>query len=154
VSSCFGHAHEFFFSFAEIEVDEANNRIEIALQVTTHDFEKSLVVDGIEQKLSGKENDTVFHEFLEKMVSNGFSISNKGAGLALQLEGYEVLLNGITYFYFSCPLPEKTESLDIEYSLLMDLFADQQNKITVLYRGRKSTYVFLPTKRSQTIILS
>lgn len=153
--SLYGLSHDFYFSFAEVELDEFNGKIEVTLTATTHDIEKELRIEKSPiQQISGNENDSTFRSLLENKINSGLIIQLNGTQPTLKLEGIEVMLNGVTNLYLSGDLPETINQLDVYFGFLMKTFPDQQNKMTLVYRGKKKTFVFLPTMTKQTFKLS
>ena len=71
----------------------------------------------------------------------------------LKLEGMEVLLNGIVYFYMSASVSQIPDELKIKFNLLMSVFSDQQNKMAFKYREQKYDLIFLKHEPSQIIKL-
>jgi hypothetical protein len=150
-----GMSHEFFFSFAEVEVNEMKGTIEATVIATTHDIEKELRSDkSLFQQISGNEQDTSFLSMMEYKINEGFTIYINGEAQRLTLEGVEVMLNGVTNLFLSGKITEPINEMAAYFGFLMKTFPDQQNKMTLRYREQKKTYVFLPNMQRQTIKLS
>lgn len=150
-----GLSHEFYFSYAEVELDELNGKIEVTIIATTHDIEKELRNENSPiQQISGNENDSTFRSILENKINTGFSIQLDGVQKNLRLEGIEVMLNGVTNLYLSGDLSGTINQLEVYFGFLMKTFPDQQNKMTLVYRGKKKTFVFLPNMPKQTFKLT
>lgn len=148
-------AHDFFFAFAEMELNEVNSRFEITLTATTHDVERALIHNGlIREDVKWNSTDSVFSGLLEKEINRQFSISFDGIDQKshLILEGVENELTGTTRFYLSCPLPIiGFTTFSILFDFLMDTFPEQQNKLTFIYREQKQTVTFLPSHKTNTL---
>jgi hypothetical protein len=159
VLSCSGvaKAHDFFFAFAEMELNEVSSRFEITLTATTHDVERALIQDGLNRgDVKWNSSDTVFTRLLENKINRHFSISvdGKDQKSRLILEGVENELTGTTRFYLSCPLPiVGFASFTVLFDFLMDTFPEQQNKLTFIYREQKQTVSFLPSHKTNTLRL-
>lgn len=148
------YAHDYYFAFAEVEYNEMNGELQATLIVSTHDLENMLREKGvIERDLSSCSNDTLALRNIQNELSKGFSIQIGTKTLNLTLEGMEVLLTGLTNFYFSAKVSSTLETVSVKFDLLMDVFAEQQNKLTFIYRNTKSTYVFLSNKKEQELTL-
>lgn len=149
-------AHDFFFAFAEVEYNEISGRIEATITVTTHDFEKSLRDKEIGSiSLSKAKSDSVTLDKVKQELLKGFSVSLNGNKADFILDGMDVMLNGVTNFYFSADV--KTEGINqasIYFGLLMETFPDQQNKATFIARGAKTSLIFLHQLKTQSILLS
>lgn len=147
-------AHDYYFAFAEVEYDEMKGELQATLIVSTHDMENFLRKKGVtERDLSSYCNDTIALRNIQNELLKGFSIQIGTKTLNLTLEGMEVQLTGLTNFYFSAKEVSALESVSIKFDLLMDVFAEQQNKLTFIYRNTKNTYVFLSNRKEQDIIL-
>jgi len=72
----------------------------------------------------------------------------------LHLIGYESSLNGITNFYFESDPIDITPTLILKNDVLMDEYAQQQNKITLYYRSKSYTTDFLRNDHVKTITLN
>jgi hypothetical protein len=155
IQSLNGISHEFYFSFAEVELDELNGKVEVTIIATTHDVEKELRNEkSIIQQISGNENDSTFRSLLENKINSGFTIQLDGHQKTLRLDGIEVMLNGTTNIYLSGDLSGTINQLEVYFGFLMKTFPDQQNKMTLVYRGKKKTFVFMPNMPKQTFKLS
>jgi hypothetical protein len=157
-------AHDYFFAFAEVEYDEMNGRIEATVTMTTHDFERYLQKNQIiKQELASCLGDSLKMQSIEKELNKHFyfdlsplsenSIMDGDESFHFKLDGFETQLTGIVQFYLSTNINRPLESFEVVFDVLMDDHVEQQNKLTVINRGKKQTYVFLPTKRSQIIDL-
>lgn len=150
-----GLSHEFYFSYAEVELDELNGKIEVTIIATTHDIEKELRNENSPiQQISGNEKDSTFRSILENKINTDLTIQLNGTQTKLKLEGIEVMLNGVTNIYLSGELSGTLNQIEVYFGFLMKTFPDQQNKMTLVYRGKKKTFVFLPNMPKQTFKLS
>lgn len=159
----FSFSHEFFFAFAEVEYDEMNGRFEVSVTATTHDLDKSLrSVDPGFKGLYQANGDSSSFNLIERELNLHFSASSKSDNSILdgtnaiyfRLDGIETELNGTVHLYLSSEYRSNLAPLEFTFDLLMDDFSEQQNKLTVIHRGKKSTFVFLPNQRTQIIELT
>lgn len=159
VLSCSGaaKAHDYFFAFAEMELNEVSGRFEITLTATTHDVERALIQSGLNREdVKWNSTDTVFTRLLENKINRHFSISVDGQDQEwrLILEGVENELTGTTRFYLSCPIPKVDFTcFTVLFDFLMDTFPEQQNKLTFIYREQKQTVTFLPSHKTNILRL-
>ncbi len=163
--SCFAselNAHEFYFSFAEVEYNEVSGKLEVSLSATAHDFDLYLEKKGVDvNPLESCGTDSLSLKLLEQEINSHLifestqenTITQGTEMIWLKLEGIEVLLNGIVYFYMSASVNQIPEELKIKFNLLMSVFSDQQNKMTFKYREQKYDLIFLKQEPSQTIKL-
>lgn len=156
-------AHEFFFAFAEIEYDEMKGRFEVSVTATTHDLDRSLrLIDPNFKGLQQANDDSLSYNLIERELNRHFSAAPKTDNSILdgtnaiyfRLDGIETELNGTVHLYLSADCRSNPGTLEFTFDLLMDDFPEQQNKLTIIYRGRKSTFVFLPNQRTQIIELT
>lgn len=146
--------HDFFFAFAEVEYNDVSQRIEGTITVTTHDLELALQKQNVLAKeLDPKELSTEEVKAVENYIFEHFSITQNTKAV-LHLIGFESLLNGISNFYFESEVLDFNGTAQITFDLLMDHFADQQNKISFIFRDRSKTLTFLPTETFKNLIFS
>ncbi|MFN6015023.1 MAG: DUF6702 family protein [Flavobacteriales bacterium] len=161
--SSFSFGHEFFFAFAEVEFDELKGRFEASVTLTSHDLDQSL--RSMEPNFKGlykAESDSMSRNLVEREINRHFSIViptknsvlDGANAIYFHLEGIEIELNGTIHLYLSAEHRTVPEKLEVTFDVLMDEFPEQQNKLTLIYRGKKSTNVFLPNQRTQLIELT
>ncbi len=148
-------AHEYFFSFAEMEYNDVTRKFEITITATTHDLEK-LYEKRTNQRidLSLKSKDSIIDQLISDYFSNHFQLRTEKANCILHLIGYESSLNGITNFYFESEPIEITPTITLKNNVLMDEYSRQQNKITLYYRSKSYTTDFLQNDHIKTITLN
>jgi hypothetical protein len=124
------------------------------LSVTTHDFEQLLRKEGLLKKdLGNTMNDEKGKLDVNSIINNSFQLFSENQQQKLKIEHFTNELTGTTNFYLSSESVKISNELTINFPLLMDYFPDQQNKITFIYRGKKSTINFISTHQKQTIKL-
>lgn len=147
-------AHEYYFSFAEMQYNTETSQIEISLEVTGHDFEDYLTEKGVLiPKLEACVGQAIYMNLIQEELSKGFEVMVKGAALSLDLIGMKINDNGQVVFYFTSRKIQKPEKVEVRYDLLMDYFPLQQNKITVFKPTGKEFVTFLNTRSQRTIEL-
>jgi len=161
----FVRAHESFFAFAELEYKELQGRLEATLSVTTHDLEQYLQKkQTIKNSLSTALKDSASLTLIENELNSHFFVDLDPFGqnstmdgvefIRFSLDGFEEERNGTIRFYMHTALNHPiSETLGITFNLLMDSHSEQQNKLTFLFREKKSTFVFLQTNQKQFIDL-
>lgn len=147
-------AHEFYFSFAEMQYNEKSEQFEISLEVTGHDLEDYLKEKGIIiPRLEDCVGKPFYLNMIEKELSNGFQILVKNSPLALDLVGMKINDNDQVVFFLTSRKMEKPKSIEIQYDLLMNFFPLQQNKLTLFKPEGKQFVTFLSTRTKRTIEL-
>lgn len=148
------YAHEFFFSFAEMEYNATSKHFELTIQASTHDVELALRNQGLNVKeLEFQTRDSIIKKGLEQWLNKGFQVSSSLEKAEFSLIGFEVLPNGLMYAYLESKAINLENELHIQYDLLMSDFPEQQNKLTFTASKIKQTAVFLPSKTEETLII-
>ena len=147
-------AHEFYFSFAEVQYNTEEERFEISMEVTGHDLEDYLKHKGIMiPRLEDCVGKPLYLNMIEQEISNGFKISIKDKPINMKIVGIKINNNDQVVIFLTSEKIEKPKSIDIEYDLLMDFFQQQQNKLTLFKPEGKLFVTFLNTRTKRTITL-
>ena len=147
-------AHNYYFSFAEVEYNDFCGCFEASLTVTTHDLEqvlrkKNLLNKNLETSLA----DYKLKQEIEELINEGLQISTVGKKVEFHLEGNEIGLNGLTTFYLSSKPIGLSNEIIFHYNLLMNEFPEEQNKLTFIFRGEKTTLNFIANQFTHSIKL-
>lgn len=148
--SLHANAHEFFFGFAEVEYNDMSRTFEATLVFTAHDVEKC--VEGLNIP-EGSETSSDDILKLSEYINKTFSISCGNNSVNWSIVGVESFLNGTVNIYIISQEIEITNELNIKFNSLMERFENQQNKITLLFRGESFTKAFLKNDYNKTIKL-
>ena len=143
-------AHDFFFSFAEMEYNTVTRKLELTISVTTHDLEKSSEYRGnkLENIASPSEDEL---ETILSYTNTRFVVSNGNETAEFSFVGHEVFLKGTANFYFESSEIELNTHIEVFYDLLMESYPDQQNKLTFYYKGVTQTAAFTQLNKTQTL---
>lgn len=148
-------AHEYYFSFAEMEYNPQSKQFELSIQASTHDVELALKKLNLPVKeLELQTRDSIIKKGLESWLNNGFQVNSGNYSTHFHLLGFEVFPNGLLYAYLESEPVELVSPLQVKYDLLMSEFPQQQNKITFTAYHKKQTAVFLPSKPEENIIFT
>ena len=153
ITSALSYSHDYFFAFAEVEYNDISKKLEATLTASTHDVESA--TREIKKSLNNIESiDKGSDDFktLEGFLLSHFKISGDQES-NLKLIGFEVLMNGVTNFFFESSQMDLKDTLNIYFDLLMQEHQEQQNKITFYYRNKTYTRPFLYDVRKQEIKL-
>ena len=152
--SSLARAHDYYFAFAEVDYNELTEEMHASVIASTHDLEYMLRSKGILSKdlASYAENKEVIHT-IQTEIQKGFGFRFSGEQKTLEFEGMELLLTGNTQFYFSLKQVKSLERVSVKFDFMMDVFKEQQNKMTLIYRNSKTTFVFLTSQKEQDLIL-
>ncbi len=148
----FSKAHEYFFSFVEMEYNMVSQRIELTLTVTTHDFERALEEKGTPiNNITSLSQDEI--EIIQDYMNSHFSVASGFDNSVLKFIGNEVSLDGTSNWYFESEPIVFQEEIEILYDLLMDVFPEQQNKVTLYHKGKTFTAAFTPMNKTKQIYI-
>lgn len=147
-------AHEFYFSFAEMQYNEKTKQFEVSLEVTGHDLEDYLKEKGIMiPRLEECVGKPIYLSMIEQEISKGFQILINDTPLLLNLVGIKVNDNDQVVLFITSRKMEKPKAIDVKYDLLMDYYPLQQNKLTLFKPEGKQFVTFLNTRSKRTIEL-
>ena len=143
------YAHDYHFSFAEMEYNANAQRFELSLSITLHDLERVFPEEAKEIS---------FHQLSEpskvkllQWISSHFKLIHQMELLTLQWEGAELLKTGEWMVYLSSNPTKQGNEITILYDLLMDENPTQQNKLTYFEHQKNENLVFLNFTRTQTL---
>lgn len=124
------HAHEYYFSFATIEVDTAEERIEISLKLSAHDVEHYLSAKQHDVALEALEGNKEAFAFFKKWIRSHFRISINDAMQNMTFVGKEIENDDDLILYYTIDFsPPEQCTFTIQNTLLFDYFPAQQNRI-------------------------
>lgn len=143
--------HEYYFSFGEIQYSVKEERFEVSITCTGHDLENYIEHKGIEiPKFEECKDSPVHLEKIEKVIQEGFQVSIDEEPILLELVGMEVNTKDQAVFYLTSRKMDKPSKFEVEYSLLMNYFPAQQNKLTVFTAEGKEYLTFLKSRTKRT----
>ena len=151
------NAHEYHFSFAEVEFNNNCQCLQVSISVAAHDFELALKKKGLlKSSLERDINENGISTDLKKEFLDHFVVNIDGDNIALSIEGYEFTDDGLLYIYTSSKKINITDSsvLQFKYDLLMESFSEQQNKLTFEYNNVKQTLSFIKGPQESNMILT
>ncbi len=130
------HAHRFYASFSQVELQPSKGTIEIIHRIFTHDIEDLLVRY---QGSNGELSDEVIETFMQDYIIQAFALyTPDGERIPLEWIAVEVTFDNI-FVYQEAPLQEGQQTVIIADRILHDLFDEQSNTVNVkLGRNVKS----------------
>jgi hypothetical protein len=147
-------AHEFYFAYAELTYNELQKRFEGTIIFTTHDLERAIEPKGtLIGKFEKLDETSAELKLIEHYINEHFQI-NYGCALdsnaadaicksQFTLEGIVTQLNGTIECYVSSTAGALYNPVQFKFDALMERNANQQNKLTFIYRDQKETLSFL-----------
>lgn len=151
------NAHEYHFSFAEVEFNNKCQCLQVSISVATHDIELSLKKKGLlNGSLERNVKENGISADLKKEFLDHFMVTIDDVNIALSIEGYEFTDDGLLYIYTSSKTINITDSsvLQFKYDLLMESYSEQQNKLTFTYNNFKQTLSFINGSKESNMILT
>lgn len=147
--------HEYFFAFAELSFNDESKRFEVTLDATAHDVVLALRQNGVVlDELENHYHDTILKPKLESFLNEGFTVKINEQKANFQLDGFEVLPNGLVSFFLSSQVFEtRPTSIDVKFDFLMKSFPNQQNKLLFRKKNETVSAVFLEHKPTQQITI-
>ena len=134
-----GHAHRFYASFSQIEMQPIKGTIEITHRIFTHDIEDLLVRY---QGSNGELTDEVIETFLKDYIIQAFAIySPDGEMIPLDWITIEVTLDNI-FVYQEAKLADGQQTLIIADRILHDLYDEQSNTVNLKLEGKVKSHTF------------
>lgn len=146
--------HKYYFSFGELQYDDTKKRFEISITTTGHDLENYLkhknvsipkLEECVDNQLHLKKIESVLQEGFKLTVNSSEEKSNE-ENILLELVGMDVDTKDQAIFYMVSRKIEKPKSFSVNYSLLMDHFDEQQNKLTIYTDAGQEFLTFLKHK--------
>lgn len=134
-----GHAHRFYASFSQVDMQSAKGTIEITHRIFTHDITDLLVRY---QGSNGELTDEVIETFLQEYIMQAFALYGEdGEMIPLNWIAIEVTLDNI-FVYQEAKLAKGQETLIVTDRILMDLFDNQSNTVNVKLDGKVKSHTF------------
>ncbi len=122
--------HKYYVSISKIEINKEEQLLKVYSKVFVDDFDKvlseryNLEVTNFDETTDA-ENQQIAVYLNQKVKLAVNRIPVKINFLGCQLE------NDYLYLYYEAPFKKQVQRLDIENTLLMDLFTEQQNTVDV-----------------------
>lgn len=134
--------HKYYISLTEIEYKEETQSVQMIMNVFMDDIETAINKDyNVNLKLTTKQElkkvDELFFNYLQKHFK--VKINNKNVDFHFIGKEYD---GDIVYFYLEIENIQSLQSIDIESTVLIKHFPDQQNLIKVsIKKERKSLFL-------------
>lgn len=139
----FTTVHKFYVSVTEVEHNEQAQSLQVISRVFTDDFENVLKARYAENIRLGKDIETPGAEtYIKKYLEQKIQIAIDGKKVALDYLGKEYD-NDMIIFYIEVPGIKEINRIDVENSVLMDLFEEQKNLVHVEVGGKTKSMVLV-----------
>ncbi|MEN9699684.1 MAG: hypothetical protein RLZZ301_882 [Bacteroidota bacterium] len=158
-------AHEFYFAYAEIELNELKHQFEGTVIFSTHDLEKAVEPSGaligkLEQVQENGPELALLTNYLNKhlLFHYGCALDSNAIDAfctaSWTIEGIVTQLNGTIEIYVSAAAHAVYGPIHIQFDALMERFNEEQNKLTFIYRNHKQTLQFTPQLKQQYLLIT
>ena len=143
-----GAFHPIHVSTTNISYNNQDNKLEIICTIFTDDFEAALIKQyHAKTDLNKAEMHTAMDMLIKKYITSNLQIKTGAAPLNLSYVGFEINKEA-TDVYFETEKIPAVKKIDVDVSLLHNLFDDQINIVHITVGGvRKSEKLDYPNKR-------
>lgn len=142
-------AHEYHASVTNMQYDPKGRVFEVSVRMFTDDLEKTLTRENGGQRVVFAEKNEKNNDLLiEKYVRKHFALQTpQKQRKAFNYVGHETEADA-QWIYIELPYVESVKGAILQQSVLLDMFEDQVNLVTINYNAEKKTFLF---KKNQTI---
>ena len=125
--------HEFHLSKSTINYNTADGSLQITMHIFIDDLEVALAEKGVSKLYIGTEKeDTTADLHISEYIAEHFKLKGDDKSLQPQFLGKELSKDlAAIWCYMEVTLDQELEQMDISHNLLMEVFADQKNVITI-----------------------
>jgi hypothetical protein len=144
--------HPIHVSTSNIEYNAKDNKFEVICTVFTDDFEAALAKQyHAKTDLNKTEMHAAMDALIKGYVAANLKLSADNALVKLNYLGFEINRGATDIYLESDKLPQ-VKKVDVDASLLYNLFDDQINIVHIIVNGvRKSEKVNYPDKRVEQV---
>lgn len=144
--------HPIHVSTSNIEYNSKDNKLEVICTMFTDDFEAALAKQyHAKTDLNKQEMHAAMDGLVKQYVAANLFIKANDKPVKLGYLGFEINKEATDVYLESDQLPQ-VKKVDVEVSLLYNLFDDQMNIVHVIVNGnRKSERVNYPEKRVEQV---
>ena len=126
--------------------------METTIVLSAHDLEDVLLKKKlISKSLEYLEKDSRIIETVTQEILKEFSVALDGKKLNFESFGFEITRTGLINIYLLAKDVPPGKELNITFTCLMEVFPEQQNKLTYIKGTDKLTAVFIPGKNSAVL---
>lgn len=147
-------AHEYHASVTNMQYNPKERSFEVSIRLFTDDLERTLTRENSGQRVIfdkkyEKNNDLL----LERYIRKHFAVETiQKQRKVFTYVGHETEADA-QWVYLELPYPEPVKGMNLQQSVLLDMFDDQVNLVTVKYNTEKKTVLFRKNQAVQEINL-
>lgn len=139
----FTAVHKFYVSVTEVEHNAKAQSLQVISRVFTDDFENVLKARYDSNIRLGHDSETAGAEpYIEKYLEQKIKVAVDGKKVSLKYLGKEYE-NDMIIFYIEVPGIKTINRIEVENSVLMDLFEEQKNLVHVEVGGKTKSMVLV-----------
>jgi hypothetical protein len=143
--------HTFYVSHTTVFHNTMGQNMEITIRLFTHDLEWALTQDDRLALHIGDENESIIADHLVRdYILKHYAMKVNGLPVNLSYVGKEAE-NDRLYVYFEFPPPAAFSTIEIDNTLLTEVFPEQKNYLTLEIAGWKQSLVFTRTQPHQVV---
>ncbi len=144
--------HPIHVSTINIELNKQDNKFEVICTMFTDDFEDALAKQyHAKTDLSKPDMHAAMDELVKKYVAANLFVKADDAPVKLSYLGYEINREATDVYLESDKMPA-VKKVDVEASLIYNLFDDEMNIVHVIVNGtRKSDRVNYPDRKVEQV---
>ncbi len=144
--------HDFHTSLAQVYYNKSSQAFEVTLRVFTDDLETALAQENGNKKVDltdAQQADSVIAGYLNKHFA---VIDRQNKKKQMKYVGKELEVD-VTWIYIEIPMGGGVEGIQIQNSILMEIFDDQVNIINFKYLSTERTYLYRAKQTIQRVDL-
>lgn len=145
--------HEYYISLTKIKYVEEKKSVQITMSYFIDDVEKVLEnISGLPMELATKGENKKSGVYLETYIRQKFKVSIDGKNQAYTYLGKEYE-NDLVYIYLEIENVAQINKIEVQNSVLIEEFADQQNFIKLNIAGVQRTFILIKANDKEMLKL-
>ena len=143
--------HKFYVSVTQIDYVEEKKSVQIITRVFLDDLEEALSERfGEAIRIPADEKNTQFDAQIKEYLSSKIQVSINGKAAKINFIGKSLDLD-MMIVYLEIPKVESIKSINIQNSMLIELFEEQQNIIRTNINQIKKSFILIAQERSRML---
>jgi len=146
--------HEYFVSITDAEYNSTEHTFQLTIKFIGHDLEKALTSAGAPELFLGTDKEVEgANQYILGYINESFSLKVNDKQLNINIVGKEVSNDDFIYCYLESEKVKKIKTLDIENTLLIEVFPKQENMVHFTIGDKKNSFSFKKGMTKQTLNL-
>lgn len=146
--------HEYYVTVTNAEYNSTEHTFQLTIKFIGHDLEKALSTAGLPDLFLGtpKEKENA-NQYILDYINKRLRFKTNDKYLEFNMVGKEVGNDDFIYCYIESEKVKKLKILEIENTLLTEVFPKQENILYLVIEGKKSSFSFRKDVTKQTLNL-